>query len=198
MSLNSQLEEALLSGLGDRCIVLVGMMGSGKTSVGRPLAARLGLDFADADAGIEEAHRMTVPEIFARHGESYFRDAERKVVERLLADGPKVVATGGGAFMNSETRLQIKDNGVSVWLKADFDVLIRRVRRRGNRPLLKLPDPDRALRKLIEDRYPTYALADVTVLSHDGSHEMVAAETIQALTRYFVSTQSGLQSCRKT
>ena len=181
MALNSQPEAALLTALGGRCIVLVGMMGSGKTSVGRPLAARLGLDFADADAEIEAAHRMTIPEIFARHGEPYFRDGERRVLARLLAEGPKVVATGGGAFMNAETRALIAEQGVSIWLKAEFDVLIRRVRRGANRPLLQTPDPEGALRKFIDDRYPTYALADVTVVSNDGSHEMVAAETMQAL-----------------
>lgn len=184
MSLNSQPEAALLAALGGRCIVLIGMMGSGKTSVGRPLAARLGLDFADADAEIEAAHRMTIPEIFARHGEPYFRDGERRMLDRLLAEGPKVVATGGGAFMNAETRARIAEQGVSIWLKADLDVLIRRVRRRANRPLLQTPDSKGALRKLIDDRYPTYALADVTVVSEDGPHEMVAAEAMQALMSY--------------
>lgn len=184
MSLNSQPEAALLAALGGRCIVLVGMMGSGKTSVGRPLSARLGLDFADADAEIEAAHRMTIPEIFARHGEPYFRDGERRVLARLLAEGPKVVATGGGAFMNSGTRALIAEQGVSIWLKADFDALIRRVRRGANRPLLQTPDPEGALRKFIDDRYPTYALADVTVVSNDGPHEMVAAATMQALMSY--------------
>lgn len=193
MFLNSQPEAALLAALRGRCIVLVGMMGSGKTSVGRPLAARLGLDFADADAEIEAAHRMTIPEIFARHGEPYFRDGERRVLARLLAEGPKVVATGGGAFMNAETRALIAEKGVSIWLKADFDVLIRRVRRGANRPLLQTPEPEGALRKLIDDRYPTYALADVTVVSDDGPHEMVAAEAIQALMSY-LSVQLGPQA----
>ena len=181
MSLDSQLKAALLAALGARCIVLIGMMGSGKTSIGRPLAARLGLDFSDADAEIEAAHRMTIPEIFARHGEPYFRDGERRVLARLLDEGPKVVATGGGAFMNAETRAQISERGVSIWLKADFDVLIRRVRRQANRPLLQASDPAGALRKLMDDRYPTYGLADVTVVSNDGSHEMVAAKTVRAL-----------------
>ncbi|WP_051650003.1 shikimate kinase [Rhizobium etli] len=184
MSPNIQPEPALLAALGTRCVVLVGMMGSGKTSVGRPLAARLGLDFVDADAEIEAAHRMTIPEIFAQHGETYFREGERRILARLLAGGPKVVATGGGAFMNSETRAHIAATGVSIWLKADFDILIRRVRRRANRPLLRSPDPEGALRKLIDDRYPTYALADVTVVSDEGSHEKVAMETVQALMSY--------------
>ncbi|MDK4743016.1 shikimate kinase [Rhizobium sp. CNPSo 3464] len=184
ISHSSQPEAALLTALGGGCIVLIGMMGSGKTSVGRPLAARLGLDFADVDAEIEAAHRMTVPEIFARHGEPYFRDGERRMLARLLANGPKVVATGGGAFMNAETRARIAEQGVSIWLKADFDVLIRRVRRQANRPLLQTLDPEGVLRKLIDDRYPTYALADVTVVSSGSSHEMVAAEAMRALTSY--------------
>ncbi len=184
MSLNSRPEAGLLAALGERCIVLIGMMGSGKTSVGRPLAARLGIDFADADAEIEAAHRMSIPEMFARHGEPYFRDGERRVLARLLVEGPKVVATGGGAFMNAETRAQIAEKGVSIWLKADFDVLIRRVRLRANRPLLQTPDPEGTLRKLIDDRYPTYALADVTVVSNDGPHEKIAAQTIKALMSY--------------
>ncbi|APG86505.1 shikimate kinase (plasmid) [Sinorhizobium americanum CCGM7] len=184
MSLNSQPKAALLAALGGRCIVLIGMMGSGKTSVGRPLAARLGLNFVDADAEIEAAHRMTIPEIFAQHGETYFRDDERRMLARLLAKGPKVVATGGGAFMNAETRARVAEKSVSIWLKADFDVLIRRVRRRANRPLLQTPDPEGALRKLIDDRYPTYALADVTVVSDNGPHEMVAMKTMQALMSY--------------
>ncbi|WP_335727695.1 shikimate kinase [Rhizobium leguminosarum] len=133
---------------------------------------------------MEAAHRMTIPQIFARHGERYFRDGERRVLARFLAEGPKVVATGGGAFMNAETRAQIAEQGVSIWLKADFEVLIRRVRRRANRPLLQTPDPQGALRKLIDDRYPTYALADVTVVSDGGPHEMVAAKTMQALMSY--------------
>lgn len=184
MSLNSQPEAALFAALGGRCIMLIGMMGSGKTSVGRPLAARLGIDFAYADAEIEAAHRMTIPEIFARHGEPYFRNSEWRVLTRLLAEGPKVVATGGGAFMNDETHARIAEQGVSIWLKADFDVLISRVRRGANRPLLRTPDPEGALRKLINERYPTYALADVTVVSDDGSNEMVAVKTIQALISY--------------
>jgi shikimate kinase len=184
MALNSQPEAALLAALGGRCIVLVGMMGSGKPSVGRPLAARLGLEFADADAEIEAAHRMTIPKIFARHGEPYFRDGERRILARLLAEGPKVVATGGGAFMNAETRARIAKQGLSIRLKADFDVLIRRVRRGANRPLLQTPDPEGALRKLIDDRYPTYALADVTVVSDASSHDMVAAKMMQALMSY--------------
>ena len=127
---------AILRKLGGRSIVLVGMMGSGKTSVGRRLAARLGLDFADADAEIETAAGMSVPEIFAKHGEAYFRDGERRVVARLLEERQRVLATGGGAFMSPQTRENVAARGISIWLKADIDVLLRRVRKRSNRPLL--------------------------------------------------------------
>jgi len=171
----------LVAALGSRSIVLVGMMGAGKTSVGRRLAQKLGLEFVDADAEIEAAHRMTIPEIFAAHGEPYFRDGERRVIARLLAHGRKVLATGGGAFMNEETRARIAERAVSVWLKADFDVLLRRVRKRSNRPLLANADPEATLKRLIDDRYPVYALADITIVSRDGPHELVIADLLAAL-----------------
>ena len=171
----------LVEALGARSLVLVGMMGSGKTSVGRRLAARLGLPFADADSEIETAAGMSIPEIFAKRGEAEFRDGERRVVARLLADGCKVLATGGGAFVNPQTRERIAAQGIAVWLKADFDVLLRRVRKRANRPMLHTPDPAATLRKLIEDRYPLYALADITVVSNDGPHEVVVENVLGAL-----------------
>nr|WP_256515524.1 shikimate kinase [Alsobacter ponti] len=167
--------------MGARSIVLVGMMGAGKSSVGRRLAGRLGLPFADADTEIERAAGMSIPEIFAARGEADFRDGERRVIARLLAEGPLVLATGGGAFMNAETRQRIAENGISVWLRAEFDVLMRRVRKRSNRPLLQTPDPEGTLRKLIADRNPTYALADITVESRDVPHETVVAEIVSAL-----------------
>ena len=145
--------------LGGRSIVLVGMMGAGKTSVGRRLSQRLGMPFVDADAEIERAAGMTIPEIFAAHGEAAFRDGERRVVARLLDSGPQVLATGGGAWINEETRARVRESGVAVWLKADLDVLMRRVRKRSNRPLLRTDDPEATMRALIEQRYPTYALA---------------------------------------
>src|SRR6201986_1060292 len=159
--------------LGGRSIVLVGMMGAGKTSVGRRLAAKLGLPFVDADAEIEAGAQMTVPEIFARFGEAYFRDGERKVIARLMADGQKVLATGGGAFMNEQTRQRIAGSGVSIWLKPDFDVLMRRVRKRSNRPLLQTANPEETVRKLLAERSPVYGLADLTIESRDGPHESV-------------------------
>lgn len=171
----------LLARLGERSIVLVGMMGAGKTSVGKRLAARLGLPFVDADHAIEEAAAKTIPEIFAEHGEAYFRDGERRVIARLLRERRQVVATGGGAFMNAETREAIRAAGVSVWLKADADLLFERVKRRANRPLLQTEDPEGTLRRLVAERYPVYAGADVTVLSRDVPHETVVEDVFAAL-----------------
>ena len=186
-------DKALLAKLGDRSLVLVGMMGAGKTSVGKRVAQRLRLAFADADHEIEAAAGMTIPEIFAQHGEAYFRDGERRVVARLLGEGPRVLATGGGAFMNPTTRQTIAARGVSVWLKADFDVLMRRVRRRSNRPLLQTPDPEGTMRRLIEQRYPTYGLADVTVKSRDMPHEAVTDLVLAALAERLGVTEEDLE-----
>ncbi len=174
----------LREALGRRTIVLVGMMGSGKSSVGRRLAARLGLPFSDADTEIEQAAGMTIPEIFAAHGEAFFRDGERRVIARLLGSGPRVLATGGGAFMSDETRERIAAQGISVWLKAEPDVLMRRVRKRANRPLLQTPDPEGTLRNLLSAREPVYALADLTVVSHDAPHEAVVTDLFVALAQY--------------
>jgi len=157
--------------LGDRSVVLIGMMGAGKTSVGKRLAAKLGLPFVDADAEIEAGAQLTIPEIFERFGEAYFREGERKVIARLLASGPQVLATGGGAFMNTTTRDNIARRGVSIWLKPDVEVLLARVRKKSNRPLLKTADPEETLRRLLAERSPTYALADITIESKDGPHE---------------------------
>ena len=177
----------LAAALGGRSIVLVGMMGAGKTSVGKRLAQRLGLPFVDADAEIEAGAQMTIPEIFERFGEPYFRDGERRVIARLLDDGPKVLATGGGAFLNEATRRRIAEPGVSIWLKPDFEVLLRRVRKRSNRPLLRTADPEATLRRLLDERSPTYALADMTIESHDGPHDAVVEAMVGALSRRFGS-----------
>lgn len=174
---------SLVRRLGGRSIVLVGIMGSGKTSVGRRLAARLGLDFVDADAAIETAARMTIAEIFKRHGEAFFRDREHHVIARLLGEGQKVLATGGGAFMREATRTSIGERGLSIWLKADLDVLMRRVRKRQNRPLLNTEDPETTMKRLIADRYPVYELADFTILSSDGPHDGVVETILDALER---------------
>lgn len=173
--------EALLSLLGERSIVLVGLMGCGKSSVGRRLASRLGLGFVDADEEIERVAAKTIVEIFTDHGEAYFRDGERRVIARLLASGPQVLATGGGAFINPETRAKIRERGVSVWLRADLPVLMRRVSKRDTRPLLKSGDPEATMRDLMKKRYPVYAEADVTIESRDVPHDVIVNEIIAAL-----------------
>lgn len=174
----------LLGRLGARSVVLVGLMGAGKTTVGRRLAARLALPFRDADCEIETAAGMPVADIFAQYGEPAFRDGERRVIARLLGAERLVLATGGGAFMNAETRGHIRDRAVSVWLKADHGTLMSRVRRRSHRPLLNTADPDDTMRRLMSERYPVYGLADLTVLSHDASHERVTQDVLDALAAF--------------
>ena len=157
----------------DKTLVLVGMMGAGKTSVGRRLASALGLPFRDADTEIEAAAGCSINEIFERFGEPAFRAGERKVIARLLRDPPHVLATGGGAFMDPETRAHIGENGISVWLKANVDLLLERVKRKDTRPLLRNTDSRTALLGLMVEREPVYALADITVESDDGPHDTV-------------------------
>jgi len=174
--------EAPLGGaLGRRSIVLVGMMGAGKSSIGRRLAARLSIPFVDADTEIEKAAGMAIAEIFSAHGEPYFRSGEARVIARLLEGGPQVLATGGGAFMNPDTRAAVRAKGISVWLRATLDVLTRRIRRRGDRPLLKNADPIETLQRLIDERYPVYAEADVTVESRDVPHDTIVEEIVAGL-----------------
>ena len=170
--------------LDGHAIVLVGLMGAGKTTVGRRLAEKLSLAFIDADHEIELAAGQTIPEIFAQHGEAYFRDGERKVIARLLENGAQVLATGGGAYMNAETRATVKRNAISIWLRADFDLLMRRVRRRSNRPLLQNDDPEAVMRKLIAERYPIYAEADITIDSRDVAHTSIVNSIIRSLARW--------------
>jgi shikimate kinase len=174
-------EPALVAALGKRSIVLVGMMGAGKSSIGRRLANRLGIPFVDADAEIEAAAGMTIDDIFAHFGEASFRSGEARVIARLLETGPQVLATGGGAFVHSETQAVIRRKGISIWLKADFDVLYRRVKRRNDRPLLKTADPADTLRKLLAEREPIYAQADATVHSRDVPHEIIVDEILTAV-----------------
>ena len=176
----SAAEAALVAALGSRSVVLIGMMGAGKSSIGKRLAARLGLAFVDADSEIERAADMTIAEIFARYGEPHVRSGEARVIARLLDSGPQVLATGGGAYMNPDTRAAIRAKGVAVWLKAEFEVLLRRVRRRSDRPMLH-GDPEQRLRQLMADRYPIYAEAEVTVLSRDVPHDTIVSEIIAAL-----------------
>ena len=167
--------EDLAERLAGRPVVLVGMMGAGKTTVGRRLAARLKRPFLDSDEEIEKAAQMSIPEIFAQRGEAEFRAGETRVIARVLKTQDVVLATGGGAFVHPETRALVKQQAVSVWLKAEIDILFERVSRRSNRPLLKTANPRATLEKLIEDRYPLYAEADVTVLSRDVPQDAVAA-----------------------
>jgi shikimate kinase len=174
-------EAAIVAALGARSVVLVGMMGAGKSSIGRRLATRLGIPFVDADAEIEKAAGMSIPDIFATHGEPDFRTGEGRVIARLLDGGPQVLATGGGAFMNADTRSAIGLKGVSVWLKAEIDVLMRRIKRRHDRPLLQTADPAATLRELMDIRNPVYALADLTVQSREVPHDKIVDEIIQAL-----------------
>lgn len=173
--------DELVQLLDGRPLVLVGMMGAGKTTVGRRLAARLGRNFLDSDEEIERAAQMTIPEIFAQRGEPEFRAGETRVIARVLKDEDIVLATGGGAFVNLETRALIKAEAVSVWIKADFELLFARVSRRSNRPLLKTENPRATLQKLIDDRYPIYAEADVTVISRDVPQDVVASDLIDAV-----------------
>ena len=172
----------IAAALGVRCIVLVGMMGAGKSTIGRRMAARLRLPFVDADTEIETAHAgMTVPEIFAAHGEPYFRDGEARVIARLLDHGPAIVATGGGAFMREETRSRVRDKAVSIWLKAEAEVIMKRVRRRSDRPLLQTADPEGTVARLLGEREPVYQLADITIWSRDVPHEKIVDECLAAL-----------------
>jgi shikimate kinase len=166
-----------------RPIVLVGLMGAGKTSIGRRLADKMGLGFVDADHEIEAAAGQSIPDIFAQHGEAYFREGERRVIARLMENGAQVLATGGGAFMNEETRAKIKAEAVSVWLKAELSLLMKRVAKRNDRPLLKADDPEAVMRQLMEARYPIYAQADVTVESRDVQHQQMVGDVIRALAR---------------
>jgi shikimate kinase len=182
---------AILALLGSRSIVLVGMMGVGKSSIGRRLAARLGVPFVDADAEIEKAAGMSIADIFARHGEADFRSGEARVIARLLDGGPQVLATGGGAVMNADTRAAIKAKGVSIWLSAEFDVLMRRINKRKNdRPMLQTADPAATLRELLVAREPVYALADLTVQSREVPHDAIVAEIMTVLAAFLNASES--------
>ncbi len=180
----NRLLDKAIENTGNRSIVLVGLMGAGKTSIGRRLAEKMGLTFVDADSEIEKAAGKSIPDIFADHGEAHFRDGERRVIARLLENGKQVLATGGGAFMTPETRAAIKTHALSVWLKADLDVLLKRVAKRGGRPLLENRDPAEVLQNLIDIRYPVYAQADVTVESQDVQHTQMVHDVLKALANY--------------
>jgi len=171
----SGLESAVVRALGGRSIVLVGMMGAGKSSIGRRLASRLGIPFIDADTEIESAAGMTIPEIFEKHGEPYFRAGEARVIARLLENGPQVLATGGGSVMDAQTRALIGEKGVSIWLKADVDVLLKRTKRRNDRPLVE------KIRDLLPLREPLYAQSDIIIQSRDEPHDTIIDEIMGEL-----------------
>lgn len=180
--------------LNGKPIVLVGMMGAGKTSVGRRLANQLGFEFVDSDIEIEAAADMSIPEIFESHGEDYFRSGEQRVIARLLKDKNQVLATGGGAFMNAETRDLIQQQALSVFIKADLDLLFERVSRRANRPLLQTADPKGTLGKLIDERYSTYEQADITVLSRDVPQDAMASDIATAILIHLKTKSSNSKS----
>ena len=169
------LETAVVRALGARSIVLVGMMGAGKSSIGRRLASRLGIPFVDADMEIESAAGMTIPEIFDKHGEPYFRAGEARVIARLLENGPQVLATGGGSLMDAQTRALIGEKGISIWLKADIDVLLKRTKRRNDRPLAE------KIKDLLPAREPLYAQADIVIHSRDEPHDTIIEEIMTML-----------------
>jgi shikimate kinase len=174
-------EAEIAAALGARSVVLVGMMGAGKSTIGRRLSARLRMRFLDADAEIEAAAGMSIPDIFDSRGEPDFRDGEARVIARLLDSGPAVLATGGGAFMRKETRDRIRDKAISIWLKVDADIILRRVKRRSDRPLLQTADPESTVGRLISEREPVYQQADLTIWSRDVPHEKIVDECIEAL-----------------
>jgi len=179
------LAAAIIERLGRRSIVLIGMMGVGKSSIGRRLAGRLNIPFVDADSEIEKAAGMSIADIFARHGETDFRSGEARVIARLLESGPQVLATGGGAVMNPDTRAAIKAKGISIWLSADVDVLMRRIsKRRNERPLLQTEDPAATLRQLLAVREPVYAQADIAVQSREAPHDAIVGEILAKLAAF--------------
>ena len=167
-----------------RSVVLVGLMGSGKSTVGRRLAKRLDMDFVDADEVIEEAAGLSINDIFEVHGEKAFRDGERRVILRLLSNIPHVMATGGGAFMDLETRKNIKSKAISVWLRADRDILFSRIKHRTNRPLLRVENKKEVLGALVKERYPIYAEADIIIDSHDCPQNETVQKVVEALTAF--------------
>lgn len=180
----TELAETVRGRLGDRTIVFVGLMGAGKTAIGRRIAQLLGLPFIDSDHEIEAVSRMSIPELFERYGEPEFRALEQRVIDRLLREGPRVVSTGGGAFMNAQTRGAVAERGISIWLKASLDLLMERVAKNQNRPLLRSADPRAVMERLMAERYPVYALADITVETRDAKREIIADETLARLGEY--------------
>jgi shikimate kinase len=197
-------QATLVAKLERRSVVLVGMMGAGKSAIGRRLAVRIGLPFVDVDAEIEMRAGMTIADYFDKYGEAAFRAGEVRVISRLLDHGPQVLATGGGAFMHPDTRAAIRAKAISIWLKADFEVLFRRVKRRNDRPLLKAADPSQVLKRLMVEREPVYAEADETILSRDVAHDLIVDEIVARLaTRLVVNDPlatsiQGISACDRS
>mgnify|MGYP001342183970 CR=1 FL=1 len=181
MADNIAIARTVRQALASRSIVMVGMMGCGKSAIGRRVAHALDLRFVDADDEIEKAAGMSINEIFQQLGEQHFRDGERRVIARLLAGGPQVLSTGGGAFMSEATRERVHEAGISVWLRAELPILMKRVMRRDNRPLLKTHNPEARMRELLDVRNPIYALSDVTVESREIAHDVIVTEILQKL-----------------
>jgi shikimate kinase len=188
INLHSQAEEVKTL-LNQRPVVLVGLMGAGKSTIGKKMASMLELPFFDLDTEIENVSRMSVTELFASYGEPDFRDLERRVMQRLLEGGSMILATGGGAYMNEQTRENIASAGISVWLNAELDVLMERVLRRHDRPLLKNDDPRAVMQKLMTERYPVYATADLSIMSRDEKREVIAQEVITLLLNHLRNTE---------
>ncbi len=186
---NKSLARAVRRALQKRSVILVGMMGSGKSSIGRRLAAALEMPFVDADAEIEQAAGMTIEDMFAVHGEPYFREGEKRVIRRLLQGGPQVLSTGGGAVVSPPTRAAIAKGGISIWLDAPVDLLLQRVMRRDNRPLLKTDDPRAVLERLLSERRPYYAEANLKFESRDAPHEAVVDEILALLSSYLAAQE---------
>ncbi|MGL4197000.1 MAG: shikimate kinase [Allorhizobium sp.] len=184
LNLAPSLGERAKAALGKRNLVLVGLMGAGKSAIGRIVAQQLGLPFIDTDSEIERVSRMSISELFAAYGEDEFRALETRVIKRLLRSGPRVVSTGGGAYINEKTRKQIERGGLSIWLNADLDVLWERVNKRDHRPLLKTENPKQTLKDLMDKRYPIYALADITIQSRDVRKEVIANEVMTSVIEY--------------
>lgn len=189
-----RLASEIKSRLGTQSIVLVGLMGCGKSSVGRRLASALDLKFVDADDEIELAAGQSIPEVFSRYGEEHFRDRESRIISRLLEHGPQVLATGGGAFMRADTRERIEACGISVWLKAELPVLMNRVRRRTDRPLLQTADPEETMRQLMRVRHPVYARADITVQSRDAPHDSMVGEIMRSVHNKLVAEGASVRA----
>ncbi len=191
MAISPAVASAARAALGKRNLVLVGLMGAGKSAIGRLTAGAMGIPFVDCDHEIERVSRMSIPDLFATYGEAEFRALERRVIKRLLKGGPRVVSTGGGAFMNEATRKAIKANSLSLWLSADLETLWERVLKRDNRPLLKTENPKKTLADLMEQRYPTYRQADLTVTSRDAKKEVIVEEVLTEIIKSKADDKDG-------